>query len=208
MTSQPYEHSEDGAVTVETSLIITFLILLTVGLLECGLGLWQWNSAQQAARHGARLAATSDPVAQDLNTMTGLGNGIEAGDPFPEYERVCSGLTNSCNMGEFNQAALTALLYGPDGDLTCANTTRGRRGICDVVSAIRPQNIDISYMGSGLGRAGNPAKPAPLITVTIRDLEFDFIFLDAILPGTFQKIPPVSVSVMSEDLRSQTQWAK
>lgn len=194
--------AQDGAVTVEMSLIITTLIFLTAGVLDAGLGYWQWNSAQQAARHGARLAATSDPIANDLVTMTGLGNGVEAGDPFPDYIRNCSGKTSSCDQGGFNQTALTAIVYGLDGDQTCGPTTRERRGVCDIISNVGPSNIEISYEGSGLGRAGSPASPAPLITVTIKDLDFDFVFLNALLPGRFEKVPPVSVSVMSEDLSS------
>lgn len=197
-----YTTEQDGGVTVEMSFIITIVIFLTAGVLDAGLGYWQWNSAQQAARHGARIAATSDPIANDLTTMTGIGNGVEAGDPFPDYIRSCSGKTSSCDQGGFNQAALTALVYGLDGDQTCGKTVRERRGICDIVSDVGLENIEISYEGSGLGRAGSPASPAPLITVTIRDLDFDFVFLNALLPGKFQKLPPVSVSVMSEDLSS------
>jgi len=201
ITLKAYNTSEDGGVTVETSFVITIMILLTAGLLECGLAYWQWNSAQQAARHGARLAATSDPVASDLEVMTGLGNGVETGDVFPDYLRTCSGKLNSCNQGGFNAAALEGIIYGPDGDGLCEATSRERRGICDIVSNIEPKNIEVSYASSGLGRAGSPAMPAPLITVTVKDLDFDFIFLDAFMPGRFSKIPPVSVSVMSEDLR-------
>ncbi len=197
-----YFAAKDGAVTIETSIVITTVIFLTVCVLEAGLAYWQWNSAQQAARHGARIAATSDPIAIDLTTMTGLGNGVEAGDPLPDYTRICSGKTYSCNQGGFNQTALGELVYGLDGDGVCASTSPERRGVCDIISNIGPENVEISYDGSGLGLAGTPAIPAPLITVTIKDLEFDFIFLNALLPNKFQKLPPVSVSVMSEDLSS------
>ncbi len=199
-----YQKSEQGSVTVETSLIITILIVLTAGVVECSLAFWQWNSAQQSARFGARLAATSYPVAEDLRVMTGLENGAEVGDPFPYYERHCSGETASCSGGQFNQVALDYIIFGPDGDGVCSPTTPERRGICDIVSNIGRENMDISYIASGLGYAGEPGHPAPLITVTIKDLDFNFVFLDAFLPGRFTKIPPVSVSAMSEDLRSET----
>lgn len=199
-----YQESEEGSVTVETSFIITMLILVTAGVIECSLAFWQWNSAQQAARFGARLAATSYPVADDLRTMTGLENGAEAGDPFPYFERHCSGKTASCSNGQFNQNALDYIIFGPDRDGVCASTTTERRGICDLISNVRRENMDISYIASGLGLAGEPGLPAPLITVTIKDLDFNFVFLDTFLPGRFTKIPPVSVSAMSEDLRSET----
>lgn len=196
-----YKRSTDGAVSVEMSFIVTIMIILTAGVFEAGLAYWQWNAAQQAARHGARLAATSDPIATELRVMTGLGNGIQTGDPFPDYRLNCSGELNSCDQGGFNQTALREIVYGPDGDGLCASTSRARRGICDIVSNIEPKNVEISYASSGLGRAGSPATPAPLITVTVKNLDYNFVFLDAFLPQKFSKIPPVSVSVMSEDLR-------
>lgn len=204
MSLNRYLKSERGSVTVETSLIITLLIVVTAGVIECSLAFWQWNTAQQSARFGARLAATSYPVAEDLREMTGLESGAEVGDPFPYYERHCSGKTSSCSSGQFNQVALDYIVYGPDGDGVCAPTTLERRGICDIISNVGRENMDISYIASGLGYAGEPGDPAPLITVTIKDLDFNFVFLDAFLPERFTKIPPVSVSAMSEDLRSQT----
>jgi len=198
-----FKHNEEGAVTVETSLVLTLVILCTGGVLECGLAFWQWNSAQQAARHGARLASVSPPLSQDLMTMTGLGNGVEAGDPFPDYEVICSGGTQSCNQGNFDTLALENLVFGPDGDGVCEKTALLRRGICDVVPFVKVENIDVVYQNSGFGFAGLPSDPAPLITVTVKDLEFNLIFLDIFFPNQFLKIPPVSVSVMHEDLRNQ-----
>ena len=197
-----FKSAQEGSVSVEMSFLVTLMVLLTAGVMECGFAFWQWNSAQQAARHGARLAATSDPIANDILNMTGLGNGDEAGDTFPEYERHCSGRTASCNQGSYNEIALNAIVYGRDNDGKCEKTVSERRGICDVVSSIQPENIDITYANSGRGRAGSPADPAPLITVTIKDLEFDFVLLGSFFPDSFRAIPPVSVSVMSEDLRS------
>ena len=179
-----YMQSERGSVTVETSLIITLLIVVTAGVIECSLAFWQWNTAQQSARFGARLAATSYPVAEDLRGMTGLEGGTEVGDPFPYYERHCSGKTSNCSSGQFNQVALDYIIFGPDGDGVCAPTTLERRGICDIISNVGRENMDISYIASGLGYAGEPGDPAPLITVTIRDLDFNFVFLDAFLPET------------------------
>lgn len=200
---QKYFKSDSGAVSVETSLLITITTILTACAVEASLALWQWNSAQQAARHGARLAATSDVIATDLQTMTGLSDTVAAGDPLPDYARVCSGETSSCDAGGFDQTALNLIVYGKDGDGACGATTPRARGICDVFADVRPENIEVKYEASGFGIAGLPAKPAPLITVTVKDLDFDFIFLDAFFPNAFTKIPPVSVSVMSEDLSSQ-----
>ena len=68
-----FKHNEEGAVTVETSLVLTLMMLCTGGVLECGLAFWQWNSAQQAARHGARLASVSPPPFARPNDYDRLG---------------------------------------------------------------------------------------------------------------------------------------
>lgn len=197
-----FKTNEKGAVSVETSFLISLVTILTACSIEAALAFWQWNSAQQAARHGARLAATSDVVATDLLTMTGLSNGVEAGDPLPNYTRTCFGETASCDQGGFSQSALNAIIYGKDGDGVCGATDARARGVCDVFDDVRPENIEIRYEASGFGVAGIPAKLAPLVTVTVKDLDFDFIFLNAFFPDSFTKVPPVSVSLMSEDLSS------
>jgi len=193
---------KSGAVTVEASFMILLMVALTGAAVEAGIAYWQWNGAQQAARHGARLAATSDPVARDIRTMTGLGDGINAGDPMPDYERHCSGETASCDQGGYDGTALNAILFGPDHDMTCSATTRERRGMCDMLSNLDQSNIKISYQGSGLGRAGNPATPAPMVYVTVTNLNFNFAFLDLFLPESLTQMPDVTVTAMGEDLRS------
>jgi Flp pilus assembly protein TadG len=194
--------NRSGAVTIEAAFLVPLMIVLTAGAVEIGYAFYQWNGAHQAARHGARLAATSNPVPQDLRTMTGLGGGVKAGDPMPDYTRECFGKSQSCTGSAFNRAAMNAIVYGPDQDMTCEATNSPRRGICDVFSAVSRQNVDISYKSSGLGRAGFPADPEPLITVTIKDLQFNFLFLDLIIPKGWQTIPTTRASHMGEDLRS------
>lgn len=193
-----------GVAAVEFSLISGFLFAVTLGAVELGFGYMQYNSVQQAARTGARLAAVSDPVAGDLTSMTGLGGGVSAGDPLPDYTRVCSGATQSCSGGSYSAAAMNALLFGPDSDGVCANTQKTRRGLCDVQSDIKRENVTVTYAASGLGVAGNPAAPAPLITVKVTDIKFDFLVIGALIPAQFDTMPAVEVTVMAEDLRTQS----
>lgn len=193
-----------GGVSVEASLVLMIMVALTGATIEAGYAYFQWNGAQQAARHGARLAATSDPVAQSLETMTGIGNGVEAGDPMPDYTLSCEGKTSSCNQGSFNGAAMNKIVFGPDNDNLCAKTVRDRRGMCDVFDDVTKDNVEIIYTHSGLGTAGYPANPAPLVTVKITDMKFDFVLLDLFTPDSFSTMPDVSVSIMAEDLKSGT----
>jgi len=62
----------NGAVSIETAFLTMVMIAVTGAAIETGLAFWQWNSAQQAARIGGRIAATSVPVSRRLNNFTGL----------------------------------------------------------------------------------------------------------------------------------------
>ena len=201
---QNYKHNENGAVTVEASLISGIMIMLTLTAFEFIYGFFQWNTAQQAVRVGARLAATTQPVSQTLETMTGLEGGANPGDPMPDYVHSCTGETASCSSGGFNSSALNEIIYGPDNDGVCEATTRARRGMCDLFKRVAPENVEIEYRNSGFGRAGTPATPAPLITVTLKNIDFDFALIGNFAPQGLRKMPPVSVTVIAEDLRSGT----
>ena len=197
-----FRRNEDGAVSVETAFILSIMVTLTIAAFEVCYGFFQWNAAQQSARIGARLAATSAPVSNQLSTMTGMENGERAGQPMPDYLYRCAGASQSCNQGAYNAAVLEEIVYGPDNDGACAATSRARRGMCDLFSQVRPENVELSYQSSGLGRTGSPASPAPLITLTLTDLDFEFAVLKYFTPGKIRKMPPVSVTVVAEDMRS------
>lgn len=197
-----FARNRSGAVTVEAGLISGFFVVCIGAAIELGFALWQWNAVQQSARVGVRIAATSDPVARELETMTGLENDTEPGDPMPDYTIYCSGSSGSCSSGNINSAELNRIIYGADNDGVCGQTERERRGVCDLLGRINAQNVEITYRNSGLGTAGNPGNPRPLITLTISDVPLDFAFLDLITNGSLVKIPEVRVSAVAEDLRS------
>ncbi len=188
--------------SVETSLMILMLVILTGGTIEAGYAFYQYNGAQQAARTGARIAATSDPVARSVSTMTGLSNTTSQGDAFPDYEIHCSDDTRRCTQGSYDTAAMRRIVFGPDEDGTCGATSRPRRGMCDVFKDTESAHVDVAYISSGLGRAGFQADAAPLVSVTLRDVPLNFVFLDLVgLKGVIH-LPPVEATLMGEDLRN------
>ncbi len=189
-----FMHGEAGSVTVETSLIILLLIMLTGGTIEAGYAFHQYNGAQQAARTGARIAATSDPVSRDIARYTNVTN--------LNFERHCSQDTRSCSRGQYDASAMSRIIFGPDGDGTCGATSRARRGMCDVFKDTERAHVDVSYIGSGLGRTGPQGDAAPLVSVTLRDVPLNFIFLDFIGFKDIVHLPPVEATLMGEDLKN------
>ncbi len=197
-----FRRQEDGAVTVETSLMIMMLIILTGGAIEAGYAFYQYNGAQQAARTGARIAATSNPVARSVSTMTGLSGSISQGQAFPDYNIICSGDTQRCSEGSYDSTAMKRIVFGPDEDGICGATSRPRRGMCDVFKDTSRAHVDVAYFSSGLGTAGYQGDAAPLVSVTLRDVPLNFIFLDLVGFDDLVHLPPVEATLMGEDLKN------
>lgn len=197
-----FKRDESAATTAELSLLTTLIIVCTMGLVELTTSFLQYHEAQKAARIGARIAASNDPVAADLYSITGIDKDTKAGDPLPYYERVCSGKDKSCVGGSYDDAAMRRILFGTNGDDKCADVNSNFMGMCDVQREIRAEHVTITYQNSGLDIAGNPPQLAPLITVRVSGLEFDLNLLNGLLPTKLKKMPDIEVTVMAEDLRS------
>lgn|GEM_PF-1065603 len=197
-----FHRNEGGATVVEAALMTSVFIMVVGGGLELGLYYWQTNTAQQAARTGARLAATHDPVARELKSKTWLTDARRTGDPLPDYDYVCDGASESCTQGGYSQNAMKVLTHGPDRkNCNQSGENRAAQGMCDFIPDIRAENVTIRYAGSGLGTAGSPADPQPIITVTLSGLSREVLFLERLL-GKTAELRPVSVTVMAEDMRA------
>ena len=181
-----FQRSESGSVSVEMALICTVMIMLTLGAVEAGYAYTQHSAAQNAARHGARLAALSAPVSNTVDDASG------------SYDITCAGGTRSCSSGRYRSDAMDRIVRGPDSDGQCAATTRERRGMCDVMNSLSVDDVSVRYVGA-LPAAGQRQAP-PLVTVTIAERPLKTVLLGGALPGRFRTLPSVSASLMGEDL--------
>ena len=177
-----------GATTVEFGLVSGLLFLILFAITDFGFAFWQWSSATKALQLGVRLASVSDPVSSDLKTMTGLSSTVFDGDPMPAYQRVCSGASKSCSGGTFDQAALNTLVYGR-GNASCPTATQSFAPMCQIFSRIKPENVVVEYVHTGLGYAGRPGGPIPTIRLSLTGLSYEFISLNGLLG-----LPAISMS--------------
>jgi hypothetical protein len=164
------------------------LFTILFGLIDFGYAFWQWSSAAKALELGVRLAAVSDPVSSDLKTMTGLSATVQDGDPMPYYQRVCSGAAKTCTGGTFDQTALNTIVYGR-GNSSCPTAAQSYAPMCRIFSRIKPENVRIEYVHTGLGYAGRPGGPLPTIVVSLTGLSYDFLILNG-----FLGLPPIPMS--------------
>ena len=192
---------ESGGVLVETTVMLVILLTFVLGSVDFLMAMYQWNAATKAVQLGARIAAVSSPVSNDLSTLTGLGAGVNPGDPMPAFTRVCDGAAAACSGGTFSAAALNTIVYGR-GSATCGDATSAYyAGMCDVFARILPANVVITYTQTGLGYAGRPGGPVPTITVTLQNLPFQFYFLGGLMGFGNIQIAPIA-TVTGEDLSS------
>lgn len=213
---------ESGAAFLEfTAGVLTFFTIL-FGIIEFSYAFYQWNAATKAMQVGARLAAVSEPVVTGFRDITGLSNSILPGDRMPAFDYTCSAGETGCDDN-----ALRLIVFGrcDTGEACTAATINGRSipvrtacnprstpaniGMCNVFP--RVDSIDkvvVRYSGddgsglAGLGYAGRPGGPVPTITVSLQNLDFDFILLSAFLRRNSIAMPSFATTVTGEDLNA------
>ncbi len=210
-----FVRDDDGAVLIENTVTITAFFLILFGIIDFSNVYYQWNGATKATQHGARLAAVSDPIDTGLRTFTGLAISPTPGDPLPAGSQatiVCratnaAGSAVTCDeaIGALNAGAMQRIVYGAAGRTACvANPSRQTVGMCNFLTRIRANNVEVQYAFTGLGFSGRPGGAVPTITVRLRDdanaLPFQFIMVGALANLTNVKMPPLSTTVTGEDL--------
>lgn len=200
--SNSFFQDQRGISMTEGLMIFPILLLILTSMVEAGIAVFQWNQSTKAVQIGARLAAVSSPIvgdaAYDTLSTDGVGS-IPEGDPYPAGTVTvsCSSGGTACDTDRINR-----LLTGSDGICNPGATGLGEVvGMCDVMGLIGVENVMVSYHRAGLGYVGRPAGPVTSITVELRDLNFDFLILDTLIPALGQiNIPALPVSYTSEDV--------
>lgn len=145
-----------GAVAIEFAFILPGLVLLTVGLLELMLILFDYHRFNEASRAGLRTALIEAPVAS-LDNLT--NNTITCTD---------SGAGVLC-------------LGGPVGSASSWGTIVAR--VQRTAVNVEASNLRLSYTESGVADPIEvPGAVTPVVTLSLVDLEHDFFFL-SYLPG-------------------------
>jgi len=134
--------SQRGATAVEFALVAMLLITVILGIIQFGLVMFTFNSAAQATRHGARVAAVNAPYAsaivnemkyflRDLSTDNVVICYPQITDPpGGEYVVVRLAVENepsdsSCNTNDINATPyrVTPWFFWPVGQISVAPFT-------------------------------------------------------------------------------------
>jgi Flp pilus assembly protein TadG len=197
-----------GNVLVEATVMMTLIFIFVLGGIDFLFAFYQWNSAVKAVERGARIAAVSDPVASNLNSLNGTPGGT-----VPIFDIVCnSGGSGSCSCTgsgcpgsvSFSSAALDNIVFGRGNTSpNCpAAPTTYTMGMCNMLPAIAEKNVQVEYaQTTGIGFAGRPGGPAPTVTVSLQNFPFTFYFLGGLM-GFGNLNINVKTSITGEDLSS------
>ena len=206
-----------GATAVEFAIIASLLLMLTFGILEFGLGWYDYNMGAAAAQRAVRYAVESDPVAEFFNPYLGyngvLDGGLAAGSNLslanlPVFEVDCtgsgsgSGVTASCTCSGTCPSLTTQ--SGSVNATTADNTAF--QNILSVVQSVyltaQASNLEVDYKHIGLGFAGSSGiNIIPQVTVKLNGLTYNFVALGAFGFGSIT-MPNFQSTLIAEDLSS------
>lgn len=206
-----------GATAVEFAIIASLLIMLTFGILEFGLGWYDYNMGAAAAQRAVRYAVQSDPVAAFFNPFGGyngvLDGGFAAGTnltlaTLPEFKVSCTGsgsgtsVTATCACSGNCPAVTTE----SGGFTVTSNSNSAFQNILTLVQSVYPtaqaSNLEVDYKHVGLGFAGSTGiNIIPQVTVKLTGLTYNFVALSVFGYHSIT-MPDFQSTLIAEDLSS------
>ncbi len=170
MTRQTaFFRDQRGASAAEFALVLPLLLIVLFGTIDIGRYGWNLSQAQKATQVGARWAAATDMIPSDLYSYSfATSCGIPQGTPVSAS--AFPGMI--CNSGGCSAIAGGSCTIGTTSNTAAFNRLVDRMD--DIYPGLTAANVQVTYAWSGLGFSGDPngADVAPLVTVSLRNLQF------------------------------------
>ncbi len=189
-----FVRDESGGPAAEFALVLPVALIFLFGTIDVGRYMWEVNQTEKATQIGARWAVATDIIASDLKDYSfALDAGVLQGQSVPQSDFpgvICTDTSCTCAQGGTCDFGMTR-----DADAFDRLVNR----MAQIKPGITGDNVEVNYAYSGLGFAGDPNGPdvAPLVSVTVRDLDFTSISLG--LLGVSFTIPDLRYSLTMED---------
>ncbi len=186
-----------GISSVEFALVCSLFFMLVLGVVDFSRAMWEWNAAAKATHWGVRYAIVNDMVSKKMAGFSGVLAGLDAGsmiDPSVVVSDLGTDIFTCNNSGCNGNGDIATSFDNVAFDLIVARMQM-------IYSRIGPENVVVEYRHVGLGIAGDPTSPDlhPLVTVSLRNMTFDFVTPG--LSGIFTlTMPDYAASMTGEDL--------
>jgi Flp pilus assembly protein TadG len=207
-----FANSEHGAAMVEMTIVAPILFALTLGFVDFGYALYQWNGATKAVQVGARLASISDPVVPATvlaaAAPTSVPGAPVAAGAYASFVCKYTGSTGACNgtSANFDANAFSRIFRGDtavtNNDACPALTGTQRPGMCHFFPGLLRTDVVITYAATGLGYQTRLDGPVPTITVNLQNRTFHFFFLSGLMGFANINMPSMLSTVTGEDMKS------
>ncbi len=187
-----------GVGAAEFAMVLPVLLLFLLGTIDVGRLMWMWNRAEKATQFGARFAVVTDMVPSGLATYSfATTGGLLQGSTVPET--AFGGASCQSSGGSVSCACHSGATCPPLGTAKTAAFTNILTRMQQMMPELTAANVVVDYGYSGLGFAGDPngSDVAPLVTVSLRNVQFTPVLLE--LFGASISLPPSSSSMTLED---------
>lgn len=204
--------NERASTAAEFALILPAALLVLLGIIDTGRYAWNMNRLEKAVQMGARYAVATDVIAPGLNTANYVGFACPGG-ALTAGDTICQGALGTVTCSKPASSVSCTCAASSIGSASCPTLgTPNATAWTNIATRIRrfaPQAADaritVSYAGSGIGFAGDPATAttgggalgdvSPIVTVTIADVPMRALTL----MGWGMKLPRASYSLTLED---------
>jgi Flp pilus assembly pilin Flp len=197
---QKLVRDEQGGTAAEFAMVLPILIIFLLGIIDVGRLMWDWNQAEKATQMGIRYAVVTDMVPSDLEDYSfAIDGGVLQGNLIDDkvFGGVsCTGTASTANCTCIDSSACDTA-YLSTSNYEAFNEIVNR--INDFKPDVAAENVVIEYGYSGLGFAGDPNGPdvAPLVTVRLRNLDFQPLLTQIF--GATIPLPEFSAALTLED---------
>jgi len=178
---------QSGAVLVEFAVSVSLFLLLTLGVIEILLLVFDLARANEMTRQLSRIAITSDPVCDIWNSDCGGSGSSGLTCPVPGGSVVV-------NLGEVDTSAQG------QGAMPTGGRMLERAQI--FLPTVQPSQIRVTYACSGSGYADRP-RPIPLVSVGLQNFTRPFLLGSFIGLGNGIEFPTFENTRLGEDLYTE-----
>lgn len=201
-----------GSGAAEFALVLTPLLILLFGIIDAGRYVWTVNRAEKATQVGARIAAVTAPLAQEITTKNYIGTTVGT-TVLTQGDRVPAAAFGLLRCTSTSCTCVVAPCPGTTFDTTNVFTNVLLPRMQYMMPELTANNVVVEYRGSGLGFAGDPngAQVEPLITVRLvansgnPNVGISLPLLTSFMFASLN-LPIVSTTLPAEDLAGTTSF--